>query len=39
MINENVAFWLVRLRGQTLGRPVSAVWFDSNAVEMTTAEH
>ena len=31
--------WLVRLRGQQLGRPVSAVWFDSNAVEMTTAEH
>ena len=24
---------------QKLGRPVSAVWFDSNAVEMTTTKH
>ena len=39
MINENVRFWLVRLRGLKLGRPVSVVWFDSNAMEMTTAEH
>ena len=37
--NENVAFLLVRLRDHKLGRPVSAMWFDSNAVEMTTAEH
>ena len=32
-------FWLVRLRGQEFGRPVSVVLFDSNAVEMTTVEH
>ena len=38
-MNESVTFELVRLRGQKLDRPVSAVWFDSNAVEMVTAEH
>ena len=32
-------FDLVSLRGLKLGRPVSAVWFDSNAIEMTTPEH
>ena len=34
-----MAILLVRLRGQKVGRPVSVVCFDSNAVEMTTAEH
>ena len=37
-INENVAFWLVSLRGKKLDRPVLAVHFDSNAVKMTTVE-
>ena len=31
-------FKLIRLRGLKLGRPVSAVWFDSNAAEIATAE-
>ena len=29
----------IMVLGSRLGRPVSAAWFDSNAVEMTTAEH
>ena len=37
--NENVGFdWSVCVV-KKLDRPVLAVWFDSNAVEMTTAEH
>ena len=37
--SSNVAFRLVSLHVLKLGRPVPAVWLDSNAVEMTTAEH
>ena len=36
---RKLRFDLVSWRGLKLGRPVSAVRFDSNAVEMTTAEH
>ena len=39
IISENAVFRLVRLRGLNFGRPASAMWLDSNAIEMTTAEH
>ena len=39
IMNENVALSLISSRGKKLCRLMSAMWFDSNALEMTTAEH
>ena len=33
--NENVAFFIAQFAWSKLDRRVCAVWFDSNAVEMT----
>ena len=39
IIIENVQFSFVSFGGLKLDRPVSAVWFDSNTVGMTTVRH